>query len=234
MRSEDLPPIVSISPDEYGTPRVEFNGDIYKLGGGGYFWRDHRRKGTEPKLSREVWRLVNGDIPFRWAIHHINKCKTDDRYENLDCLPQSKHAQGHMWGNDFHKDVPMPEEAKQKISAFLVGNCNALGLVHSEETRKQISQSVKSNSAGISESNRLRECKPETRQKHADNLARRNKERIWTPEMRAKYGTSRRGKAVSADSLTHSPELHREIATKGWATRKLLYGSSGKKPKGDF
>jgi hypothetical protein len=42
-----------------------------------------------------VWILANGPIPADHHIHHLNGDCSDDRLENLECLPQSDHARLH-------------------------------------------------------------------------------------------------------------------------------------------
>ena len=43
-------------------------------------------------MHRYVWENINGKIPFGFDIHHINNDKSDNRIENLECLPKSEHT----------------------------------------------------------------------------------------------------------------------------------------------
>lgn len=43
-------------------------------------------------MHRYVWEKEHGAIPFGWDIHHKNEQKTDNRIENLECLPKSEHT----------------------------------------------------------------------------------------------------------------------------------------------
>jgi len=40
---------------------------------------------------RMVWEWHNGKIPKGYIIHHLNGIKTDNRIENLVCIPTKKH-----------------------------------------------------------------------------------------------------------------------------------------------
>ena len=43
-------------------------------------------------MHRYVWEKENGLIPDGWDIHHLNEDKTDNRIENLECLPKAEHT----------------------------------------------------------------------------------------------------------------------------------------------
>lgn len=43
-------------------------------------------------MHRYVWEQLKGKIPKGWDIHHINGDKSDNRIENLECLPKSEHT----------------------------------------------------------------------------------------------------------------------------------------------
>jgi hypothetical protein len=43
-------------------------------------------------MHRYVWEKEIGKIPDGWDIHHKNNIKTDNRIENLECLPKSEHT----------------------------------------------------------------------------------------------------------------------------------------------
>ena len=40
---------------------------------------------------RVVWEKANGKIPDGFVLHHLNGIKTDNRLENLLCIPRSEH-----------------------------------------------------------------------------------------------------------------------------------------------
>ena len=43
-------------------------------------------------MHRHVWEKEMGPIPQGWDIHHKNEDKSDNRIENLECLPKSEHT----------------------------------------------------------------------------------------------------------------------------------------------
>lgn len=43
-------------------------------------------------MHRYVWQKERGKIPENWDIHHINGQKSDNRIENLECLPKEEHT----------------------------------------------------------------------------------------------------------------------------------------------
>jgi hypothetical protein len=59
-------------------------------------WRDKGSGKTHLK-SRAVyvWEQRNGKLPDECEIHHINYDRTDDRIENLQCIPHHKHRSLH-------------------------------------------------------------------------------------------------------------------------------------------
>jgi len=48
--------------------------------------------GNRMLMHRYVWEKEIGKIPDGWDIHHINEDKTDNRIENLECLPKAEHT----------------------------------------------------------------------------------------------------------------------------------------------
>lgn len=68
----------------------------YRLGANGYMI--HRFDGKR-LMHRDVWIEANGPIPSDHHIHHINKIRTDNRIENLQCM--EKHAHMRLHGITF-------------------------------------------------------------------------------------------------------------------------------------
>lgn len=63
--------------------RTELNesGYIREIYSNNYMCSQHRR------IAEEYF----GEIPDGWEIHHINRIRTDNRIENLLCLPREEH-----------------------------------------------------------------------------------------------------------------------------------------------
>jgi len=104
-------------------------------------------------MHRWIWQEIYGPIPAGWEVDHINGVRTDNRLENLRCIPKAAQrrnaakrsdnvsgVQGvsiwktkrrgnqviHMW-----RAVAMTPEGKQKIKAFSIlkyGNQGAFDL----------------------------------------------------------------------------------------------------------
>ena len=70
-------------------PYIDFNGSRYTLRNTGYYGKTN---GKRTLLHRDTWELVNGKIPLGWDIHHIDEDKTNNKIENLECLPKSEHT----------------------------------------------------------------------------------------------------------------------------------------------
>lgn len=51
------------------------------------------------RLHRAVWEAHFGPIPKGYQIHHVDGDRSNNRIENLDCLPGSAHATGHGFEN---------------------------------------------------------------------------------------------------------------------------------------
>lgn len=47
------------------------------------------RNGKIHFMHRWIWEQVYGPIPDNWQIDHINGVRTDNRLENLRCIPQA-------------------------------------------------------------------------------------------------------------------------------------------------
>jgi hypothetical protein len=58
--------------------------------------RFHTLTGKRPFEHRVVWDAVNGPIPPKHQIHHINGDKLDNRIENLQCLSVRDHRLLHL------------------------------------------------------------------------------------------------------------------------------------------
>jgi hypothetical protein len=50
-----------------------------------------------------VWEQRNGKLPNGCEIHHINHDRTDDRIENLQCIPRHEHRLLHEKLQEDHK-----------------------------------------------------------------------------------------------------------------------------------
>lgn len=67
---------------------IEFDGDIFYLGAGGYF----QSVRTNRRLHRVIWEQEHGEIPAGYVIHHKNGCKIDNRIENLQLMEWGEHT----------------------------------------------------------------------------------------------------------------------------------------------
>jgi len=64
------------------------------LNGSGYLQMDGRRAGLKrPHVARFIWEAVNGPIPPKMEINHINGVKTDNRIANLELVTHQQNIQ---------------------------------------------------------------------------------------------------------------------------------------------
>jgi len=56
--------------------------------------------GDRTLMHRYVWEKEKGIIPKGFDIHHINRDKSDNRIDNLECLSKSDHAKKYATGNN--------------------------------------------------------------------------------------------------------------------------------------
>lgn len=68
---------------------THFNGFKYTLRNNGYFGKTTQKRTL---LHRDVYEFYNGEIPEGYDIHHIDEDKTNNKIENLMCLPKSEHT----------------------------------------------------------------------------------------------------------------------------------------------
>lgn len=70
-------------------PFQEYDGKKFTLKNTGYY---ALTKNDRCLMHRYVWQKERGKIPYGYDIHHINEIKSDNRIENLECLPKSEHT----------------------------------------------------------------------------------------------------------------------------------------------
>ena len=70
-------------------PEQIYDGKKFTLRNHGYFALTN---GKRTLMHRYVWEKEKGLIPDNYDIHHINEIKSDNRIENLECLPKSEHT----------------------------------------------------------------------------------------------------------------------------------------------
>jgi hypothetical protein len=70
-------------------PVQYFDGIKFTLRCNGYY---SMTTGNRMLMHRYVWENSNGKIPNGYDIHHKNFDKSDNRLENLECLPKSEHT----------------------------------------------------------------------------------------------------------------------------------------------
>lgn len=78
-----------------------YDGKKFTLRNSGYL---SMTTGKRPLMHRYVYEKEVGPIPEGWDIHHINENKTDNRVENLECLPKAEHTRKYSpHNNQFTK-----------------------------------------------------------------------------------------------------------------------------------
>ena len=94
---------------EFGTARL-FHGH-YRI--------DSYKEGNHNKyLHRLIWENhYNKPVPEGYVIHHINGIRTDNRIQNLQCVPRSIHTIFHRKGKNHSEEhrKKMSESHKGKI-----------------------------------------------------------------------------------------------------------------------
>lgn len=78
-------------------PYQYYDGKKFTLRDTGYFALT-----TEDRvlMHRYVWEKEKGSILCNWDLHHINLDKSDNRIENLECLPKSEHTKKYSPSNN--------------------------------------------------------------------------------------------------------------------------------------
>jgi len=83
--------------DEFGRFKITNGASIYKR---------KQRNGRHTSEHVLVWEDHNNKIlPEKWCVHHINENKRDNRIENLEAMPISKHTKMHFAEYYKNKDV---------------------------------------------------------------------------------------------------------------------------------
>jgi hypothetical protein len=70
-------------------PEQFYDGKKFNLRNHGYY---ELTTGKRTLMHRYVWEKEKGEIPKGYDIHHINEIKSDNRIENLECLPKAEHT----------------------------------------------------------------------------------------------------------------------------------------------
>lgn len=80
-------------------PFLMFNNIKFTLRNTGYYGRTD---GNRQLMHRYVWEYYRGKMPPKHDIHHINKDKTDNRFDNLELYTKSEHAKKFSTGSNQH------------------------------------------------------------------------------------------------------------------------------------
>jgi hypothetical protein len=95
----------------------------------------------ENKNYRWIWIKHNGPIPKdengqTFEIHHIDRDRTNNSIENLQCVSKREHAQIHFDANEFAAAYAILKRTKGILRDFS-------GWKHTEKTKTKISESLK-------------------------------------------------------------------------------------------
>lgn len=120
--------------------RVKKNGEIYEPAFSKYY-----RIGNA-FLHRIVYELLKGEIPEGYVVDHIDTNVRNNHIDNLRaCTPTENNNNPLTVIKRIAKlkGRKMSDETKQKISELKLGNTNRLGKGFTEESKKQISDTLK-------------------------------------------------------------------------------------------
>ena len=68
------------------------------------YYRLTNKRDKHISLHRFVWEKEKGKIPLGWDIHHIDNDKTNNKIENLECLPKSEHTKKYSPHHNQYKN----------------------------------------------------------------------------------------------------------------------------------
>lgn len=115
-----------------------YEGQKFYLQSSGRYYQSGRKTDSERLLHRRVWSDVNGPIPDRHEIHHINGDWTNNNIDNLECIDCSVHRREHML--ERFADPAYREQNKSQLQS--VQHLAAQGR-DNPETRKKLSDAAK-------------------------------------------------------------------------------------------
>lgn len=105
----------------------------------GYYYVHLRKDGQTHGffIHRLVYSTFKGEIPSNMQVDHINNLKGDNRLENLQVLSPIENSRKSNLGNKYSLGVKHTEETRRKMSEAHKGKPKSL------EWRKKISESNK-------------------------------------------------------------------------------------------